>query len=148
MTRSILYQSRARTGFPSPVDHDILEEAWRFNGAHGISGYLLRTKTQYFQVLEGDADVLDPLLERITKDDRHDLVEVLQDIVIDHRRFGKWAMGYHLLTEEERDGFGGWSQDSDAFSDGMITYMQKMAREREARSVMTPLRPGKASSAP
>jgi hypothetical protein len=143
MTRSILYQSRARTGFPSPVDHDILEEAWRHNGAHGVTGYLLRTKTQYFQVLEGDSEVLEPLLDRIARDDRHDAVEVLQDAEIGQRRFGKWAMGYHLLTEEERDGFDGWSQEGDAFSDCMIDYMKKMAHEREARSVMTPLRPGR-----
>lgn len=142
MPRSILYQSRARTGFPSPADHDILEQAWRHNGAHGISGYLLRTKTQYFQVLEGDSDVLAPLLARIEQDDRHDRIRILQDIGIDRRRFGRWAMGYHLITEKDRDGFEGWSTEGDAFSDSMIAYMQRMARDRESRSVMTPLRPG------
>ena len=71
MIRVILYQSLAKTDFAGAEDKDILETAWRHNGKMGVTGYLLRARTQYFQVLEGADDVLDDLVEMIRTDPRH-----------------------------------------------------------------------------
>ncbi len=138
MIRAVLYQSTAKTDFPSSADHDILETAWRHNGEMGITGYLLRTRTQYFQLLEGGDDVLDDVVDMIRKDTRHTDMEILCDNTVNERRFANWAMGYHLVTEAERDEFEGWLKDGNDFADSMISYMQLMAERREAASTVHP----------
>lgn len=132
MIRSVLYQSTAKTGFPSSADHDILETAWRHNGEMGVTGYLLRTRTQYFQLLEGGDDVLDDVVDIIRTDPRHCDMEILCDDIVNERRFANWAMGYHLITERERDEFDGWLKDGNDFALSMISYMRLMAERREA----------------
>ena len=136
MLRTILYQSTPQTSFPSEADLKILESAWRHNAEMGVTGYLLRTRTRYFQVLEGSADVLDDLMELIDRDARHDALEILLDTQVTHRKFSNWAMGYHLITEDERDEFQGWQDTGDVFARSMIDYMEDLARKREAASPM------------
>jgi hypothetical protein len=133
MTRAILYQSTAQTEFPSIEDHNILESAWRHNGQMGVTGYLLRSHTQYFQYLEGAGDVLEDLLDMIQKDPRHMDLRILSDTTLSERRFAKWGMGYHFLSESERDEFDGWLKEDAAFAKSMIDYMEQMAQRREAR---------------
>lgn len=133
MTRAILYQSTAQTEFPSIEDHNILESAWRHNGQMGVTGYLLRSHTQYFQYLEGAGDVLEDLLDIIQKDPRHTDLRILSDTTLSERRFAKWGMGYHFLSESERDEFDGWLKEGAAFAKSMIDYMEQMAQRREAR---------------
>lgn len=137
--RTVLYQSTAKTDFPSRADHDILETAWRHNGEMGVTGYLLRTRTQYFQALEGADNVLDDLLGMIRKDPRHSDMQILCDHVVNERCFANWAMGYHLVTEAERDEFDGWLKEGVDFANSMIGYMQTMAERREA---VSPVHPG------
>ena len=134
MIRSLLYQSTAQTDFPSIEDHNILETAWRHNGEMGVTGYLLRSHTQYFQYLEGPGDVLTDLLDMIRKDPRHTNLHLLSDTTLSERRFAKWGMGYHFLSEGERDEFDGWLKEGSAFATSMIDYMEKMAKQRETRS--------------
>lgn len=138
MIRSILYQSRATTDFPSLVDQDILETAYHRNRADQITGYLVRTPSHYFQYLEGPSAALDALVADIQSDKRHDRFELLQDRTVPSRRFRNWAMGYHLVSEQDRDEFDGWSADGDNFASGMIAYMEQMAQRREARSPLHP----------
>jgi hypothetical protein len=138
MIRSVLYQSTAKTDFPSTADQDILETAWRHNGKMGVTGYLLRARTQYFQVLEGTDDVLDDLIGMIRTDPRHSNFEILSDHTAKDRLFRNWAMGYHLATEAERDEFDGWLKDGKDFANSMISYMHLMANRREAASPMHP----------
>ena len=138
MIRSILYQSRATTDFPSLVDQDILETAYHRNRADQITGYLVRTPRHYFQYLEGPSAALDALVADIQSDQRHDRFELLQDEAVSSRRFRNWAMGYHLMSEQDRDEFEGWQSEGNAFAAGMIAYMEQMAQRREARSPMHP----------
>ena len=134
MLRAVLYQSTAKTDFPSTADHDILETAWRHNGEMGVTGYLLRTRTQYFQLLEGGDDVLDDFVGMIRKDSRHTDMQILCDDIVNERRFANWAMGYHLITEAERDEFDGWLKDGNDFARSMISFMQLMAKRRNNAS--------------
>ncbi len=138
MIRTVLYQSTAKSDFHSKVDHDILETAWRHNGEMGVTGYLLRTRTQYFQVLEGEYDVLDDVVGMIRKDPRHTGMGILCDRTAKERRFANWAMGYHLVTEAERDEFDDWLKDGDDFASSLINYMLMIAGCREVASPMHP----------
>lgn len=49
----------------------LLEECRRQDTAAGITGILLYQKGSFFQVLEGDRNVVGPLYEKISKDKRH-----------------------------------------------------------------------------
>ena len=80
--------------------------------------------------------MLDELLTIIGKDNRHTEMQILSDNTSSQRCFANWVMGYHLVTENERDEFDGWLKDGDEFSSSMIAYMQLMATERQARSPM------------
>ena len=64
----------------------------------GVTGFLLRTRTQYFQLLESADDVLDDVVGMIRKDPRHTYMQILCDNTSSQRRFANWAMGYHLVT--------------------------------------------------
>ena len=136
MLRTVLYQSTAKTDLPNTADHNILKTAWRHNCEMGVTGYLLRTQTQYFQVLEAGDDVLDDLVGMIRKDPRHADMEILCDNTINKRRFANWTMGYHLVTESERDEFDGWLKYGDDFAHSVISYMQLMAKRSKVASGM------------
>lgn len=124
--------------FPSPEDHDILETAWRHNGEMGVTGYLLRTRTQYFQYLEGADDVLDDLVGMIRQDPRHIELQILSDNTLSQRRFGNWGMGYHLVSGENRDELDDSGAEGDAFAARVIAYMEQLAQRQEALSPIHP----------
>jgi len=138
MIRTILYQSHATTGFPSAVDYDILETSYHRNRADQITGYLVRTPGKYYQYLEGPSEQLEALVQDIRSDPRHDDFKLLQDGIVPKRRFGNWAMGYHLVSQDEMDDFYGYLHEGEAFAEIMIAYMEHMAQRREARSPMHP----------
>ena len=129
MIRSILYESTATTDFPSPEDKDIIDTALAHNDEMDVSGYLVRTRLKYYQVLEGEHDVLEDLLGMIQRDRRHTNVKILSDKTTDKRLFAKWGMGYHLVTEQERDVFVGWAKQDEEFVECMIDYMRKTAAQ-------------------
>lgn len=58
----------------------------------GISGILWIGDGQYRQLLEGPADSVGEVYERIAKDPRHTDIVVLDDRMIDSPEFGEWAM--------------------------------------------------------
>lgn len=128
MIRSILYQSTANTEFGGQADLDIMDTAWRHNPNMGVTGYLVRTRRQYIQLLEGPYDVLDDLLGLICRDARHTSVQILSDRTVSKRIFSDWNMGYHLITETERDEFNGWLKTGNDFAKSMISYMQMIAQ--------------------
>ena len=73
---------------------ELLQEARQRNESRGITGLLLHKNESFFQVLEGSrADVL-ATFERISKDARHEGVEVLFDESLEEREFKDWRMGF------------------------------------------------------
>lgn len=99
---TLLYRSIARFPDLDPSDLDILREALRFNQTVGVTGFLWRANGQFFQVLHGEANVIDQLMARIARDDRHRAVEVLlREPAPAASRFADWAMGYDYLMENQ-----------------------------------------------
>ncbi|MBJ36932.1 MAG: hypothetical protein CMD83_00495 [Gammaproteobacteria bacterium] len=66
-------------------------------GRIGVTGILLYDAMRFLQVIEGDADRIDLLLNTLGRDTRHADLEVLLDRSLDAREFGDWSMGGHLL---------------------------------------------------
>ena len=74
---------------------DILSEAVDFNGRHQVYGVLYYGNGKFFQCLEGNAEIVNPLFyEKITKDPRHSNVMLLDLTEIDYVKFSRWSMKY------------------------------------------------------
>lgn len=90
----ILYQSTSTHRDVTSADLQILREAISFNARHGIGGFLKRDQGHYYQVLEGSAEAVQPLVDRIRRDWRHFGFRVLLERSIQYRDFPGWDMGY------------------------------------------------------
>jgi hypothetical protein len=83
----------------------ILSTARRNNLQNKISGALICRHDIYLQLIEGPADLVDALYDRICCDDRHTNIEKLLEEDVSERMFGAWAM----LDDEAPSLF--WSVD-------------------------------------
>lgn len=89
----LVYVSRAKPGSLSLIGiSEILGEAQRNNERREITGALAVGETSFFQVIEGQRDVLDSLLDRLEMDTRHSELRVLDRRQISSRIFEGWAM--------------------------------------------------------
>ncbi len=79
----------------------LLEGARRHNATHGITGMLLYCEGTFFQVLEGEPDVIEALIGRIARDPRHANLTVIVRESIPRRNFGEWTMGLATATASE-----------------------------------------------
>jgi hypothetical protein len=89
---SIVYKSRCTSVADFDLVNSILEESARNNTANGITGVLIATKTNFLQVLEGEFEALNATFERISRDTRHDKIQIISFTEIEKRRFSEWAM--------------------------------------------------------
>jgi len=71
---------------------DILETAQAFNLEHHITGMLFCDEGRFMQVLEGEKETIQNLMEQIKKDKRHENVNVLLDHLVEARELTDWSM--------------------------------------------------------
>lgn len=64
------------------------------NETLGLTGCLIFGGGRFAQVLEGDQAVVQDIVDRISRDDRHTDFAVLEQGTIPARRFMGWALGY------------------------------------------------------
>lgn len=76
----------------------LLEDARAANQHVGLTGMLLYTEGNFFQVLEGPPATLEALLRRIESDARHREVVTIIREPIRQRNFADWTMGFASLT--------------------------------------------------
>lgn len=89
-----IYASRATANLSEADIQRLLERARHNNGERGITGMLLFIEGSFFQVLEGDAEIVDKTFETIARDARHDRVTQIIREPISKRSFGEWSMGF------------------------------------------------------
>lgn len=76
----------------------ILCSAREFNHRHEITGMLLFCKRTFMQVLEGEKESIQNLMEqRINRDRRHYGIHMVNESVIPQRSFADWSMGFSAL---------------------------------------------------
>jgi Sensors of blue-light using FAD len=103
VTYQILYSSVAT----EPMDRDalrsLLEQSRRRNIELDVTGALIyfEPTREFFQVLEGERDVLHLLMRSIVADGRHRCVIVAVEDEVKARSFNDWAMGYLLLDDAD-----------------------------------------------
>lgn len=94
MLLSIAYVSRPLRRFTNLELACLWEQAHENNEQSGITGGLYYDGRVFFQVLEGDAAEIWPLLERIRLDPRHSELEVLVENDIASPSFRFWPVKF------------------------------------------------------
>ncbi|KPF93621.1 blue light sensor protein [Novosphingobium sp. AAP83] len=91
MITQLIYMSQP-FGYDSATLSGILATARRNNPQHGLTGALICRQDIYLQMLEGPAQAIDSLFERIAADPRHLEVKLLSRSEVASRMFPDWAM--------------------------------------------------------
>ncbi|MBD3862456.1 BLUF domain-containing protein [Olleya marilimosa] len=91
--RRIIYSSQATQHFNKRELLDLLHDARAFNTIDNITGVLMHKDGLFVQVIEGDHDIIDDLLQRLRRDIRHSEIKIINDQTVETRLFGIWSMG-------------------------------------------------------
>jgi Sensors of blue-light using FAD len=90
----LVYRSHSRIGITESKQQlgEIFSVARSANKRLGVTGALLINDDQFVQTLEGPEPTVRDLYAKISKDRRHEHVELLESGDVAGRVFGKWAM--------------------------------------------------------
>lgn len=94
MLKFYLYRSQSTFGQFSVEDVGILRCALARNPNFGITGFLYRNDTHYYQYFEGNSGVADQLLINLQRDTKHYDLQVILSGYTNRPRFNGWSMGY------------------------------------------------------
>lgn len=120
----LVYVSRAQKHYSEAQLVTLLEQARRNNISQNITGLLLYdNKGTFIQALEGQAEKVDALFERIRLDNRHSRINRISRISIEERAFPDWKMGFKLVDSESIRDLPGFSE-----------YMQKHGGIRDLQN--------------
>jgi len=125
----LLYKSTCVIDPYRSYDLAILRTALHNNRLHGLTGFLHRNKTHFFQYIEGGGQKLAQLTENLRLDHRHNAFQPLRTGTIQHRRFPEWSMGY---TDglAEIDDFG--TASGEALSDLILDFLLEVSARQRA----------------
>ncbi|MGR6871471.1 BLUF domain-containing protein [Pseudomonas sp. HK3] len=93
----------------------ILKTAITHNLTNNITGILFFDKGKFIQILEGEAEHLTPLLDRIQLDTRHKNVNILMNEPIEKREIDNWSMKAFDLSENEPQDWASLEELRDAY---------------------------------
>ena len=79
---------------------NLLSKCRSKNERRGVSGMLLYGNGTFLQTIEGDEDVIDNLLDTISKDERHTEIQVLTRKEIPARQYSEWSMGFEEISDD------------------------------------------------
>ncbi|MHA2938751.1 BLUF domain-containing protein [Vibrio sp. RC27] len=96
-----IYSSSATEQFTHDDITALLEKARKHNASINVTGMLLYDAGSFFQVLEGDRQVVEALYEKIAKDPLHDNVKKVIVELVEERDFSEWTMGYSGVTRQD-----------------------------------------------
>jgi hypothetical protein len=91
----LTYQSKSIGELDQDILNLILEEAITRNSQEQITGCLVYFNGSFIQILEGSKEKVLSTYDKILKDKRHHLIELLWENNSDKRYFEKWDMGFY-----------------------------------------------------
>lgn len=103
----LIYASTAVSKMGQPELRVILDSARIVNAQLDVTGVLLHSDGSFFQVLEGDAEIIDSLYAKIGRDKRHKNTVLIVREPIASRSFADWSMGFASLTSKDVAGIVG-----------------------------------------
>lgn len=81
----------------------ILEQSRRNNESNGITGVLVMNENYFLQVIEGSRAVINTLLQKLIKDERHTSLRIVECHEVQQRHWSKWSMQYLTLSEQHKE---------------------------------------------
>lgn len=107
MPFQIMYSSQAAKPMTIGGLEQILIDARSGNEARNVTGALIYVDGVFFQILEGDKDVVSHLMASIASDSRHHSVKVFYQAEVDVPAFESWRMAYLSPTAEQMSAWAG-----------------------------------------
>lgn len=92
---SLVYRSVANESFTIPHIYGMLSKAKDYNAEHGITGCLLFHNNQFLQLLEGEENEVLNLFQKISLDERHSDIQLIESNYYPSRVFDNWSMAFH-----------------------------------------------------
>ncbi len=92
-----IYISHSKSNMSDCELDRLLAHARRRNQARGVTGMLLYCGATFFQVLEGQREQVQTVLDAVYHDPRHYRMKVLSHGSAQKRRFKEWSMGYQRV---------------------------------------------------
>jgi len=86
----------------------LLTQCRRDNARNQVTGILFYSHGNIAQLFEGEAEILEPLFERISRDGRHSHVRKLVQKPIRVRSFAEWSMAFHPIDSDGFDALQGF----------------------------------------
>ncbi len=111
MLHQLLYVSVETAPYAKEELISLLNQSRQSNAALRVTGILVYYKKHFFQVLEGEKDIVFDLFRIIKQDKRHASVILMHDQPIEERRFKDWTMAFLNLNEIDKcqlEGFSGF----------------------------------------
>ena len=117
----LIYVSAALKLFAPAELRELLRLARIKNQRLDVTGMLLYHQGSFLQVLEGPAAAVNPLLETIGADPRHDQLMLLLRREIEARNFADWKMGFVDVAAQAQalPGFRDYFKSHSSFMDLM-----------------------------
>lgn len=97
--RVIIYSSWRRELSDTAVV-DMILRAGRANWDTRVSGAIWFGEKRFYQVIEGESRTIETLYEKITRDDRHHMLDLLKNDLVGRRAFNGWSMHVFVGPED------------------------------------------------
>ena len=101
MPYQLVYSSQATQPMRATDLEKILVDARVGNETRNVTGVLIYVDGVFFQILEGDKDVVVALMKSIAQDSRHSSVKIISENEANERAFGSWRMAYLNATPDQ-----------------------------------------------
>lgn len=102
MLKTICYISNRRRKLSLIELEELYEQTTTNNNNLEITGALLLIKKQFIQVIEGESNAINTLFEKITNDERHQHIIVLNNSEIEKRFFKEFNSNYSIIDNLEK----------------------------------------------
>lgn len=99
----LTYISRYNNDNPDGEVTRILAQAQKNNEHNGITGALVFNHNYFLQSIEGARPVINELLRKLVKDDRHYSLQVIECREVEQRHWSKWSMKYLIPSDENKE---------------------------------------------
>jgi len=128
----ITYASTATAPMSTDDLRDILTVSRRYNAAHGVTGMLLYHEGTFLQVLEGEEPEVDSLFDRLSADNRHTDVTILERKTITEREYPDWSMGFKKLSSQDLSNIA----DLEGFDESKLSAVYLASHNNVLKSLM------------
>lgn len=98
----LTYISRYNNDNPTGEVTRILTQAQKNNERNGITGALVFNHNYFLQSIEGARPVINELLRKLVKDDRHYALQIIECREVEQRHWSKWSMKYLIPSDENK----------------------------------------------